>query len=365
MEIGIPAEQTPSEHRVGLTPQGVRLLAGAGHRVYVEQGAGQGAGFRDERYEQAGGHIVYSAREVYERSDLVLKVGCPSQAELDLLREEQTIVALWHLAAQPRQVAETLSTRRITAIAYEMIQQEDGTLPVLAPLSEIAGRMAPQVAARWLQNDGGGSGVLLSGVSGVPPVEVCIIGAGVVGLNAAWGFLGAGARVTMLDKDLKRLQHVDERFEGRVTTMVSYDFNIANALRRASVAVGCVLVPGERAPVLVTREMVHDMHPRSVILDISIDQGGCVETSRLMSHDNPVFIEEDVIHYCVPNMPGVVARTATHAYLNAAWPYIKKLVFQGIDATIESDPALMRGTLVRKGEVVNPRLAELLKGVQG
>ncbi len=360
MDIGIPAEQQSNEYRVGLTPHGVRLLTQAGHRAYIEQGAGEGAGFRDIDYERAGGQIVFAHDELYQRADLITKVGSPTLDELGALREGQTICAFWHLAAQPREVIQALREKHITAVAYENIQRDDGVLPVLRPLSEIAGRMLPQIAARWLQNDGGGNGYLIGGLAGIPPIRVMILGAGVVGLNAARAFYGLGARVSMLDSDLERLERVEELFEGRVTTMVAYDFNVARAVKDVRVLVGAVLVPGERAPVLVTREMVRSMRPRSVIIDVSIDQGGCVETSRLTHHTDPVFIKEDVIHYCVPNIPGVVARTSTHAYLNAAWPFIEELATQGTDAAIDADPTLRRGVGIQAGQVVNQR--QLVEG---
>ncbi len=363
MNIGIPTEQQPNEYRVGLSPQGVRLAVEGGHGCYVQQSAGEGAGFRDEEYERAGGHIIYGAREVYERADIILKVGALTLNELDLPREGQTICAFWHLAAQPREVIQALLARHITAVAYETIQQDDGLLPVLYPLSEIAGRMAAQIAARWLQNDGGGSGILLGGVASIPPVEVGIIGAGVVGTNAAMAFLRQGARVTLLDRSLSQLREVEARCNGNIVTMMAYDFNIARVLKYAHVLVGAVLVPGERAPVVVTREMVRTMRPRSVILDISIDQGGCVETSRPMTHANPVFVEENVIHYCVPNMPGVVARTATHAYLNAAWPYITKLCDLGTQPALDADFALKRGVAVHGGRIVSASLTTLFRGL--
>jgi alanine dehydrogenase len=229
-------------------------------------------------------------------------------------------------------------------------------------MSDIAGRMAPQIAARWLQNDSGGSGVLISGAAGIPPITVCILGSGTVGISAARAFLGHGARVIMLDQSLPRLQAVDERFEGRVTTMMSYDFNIERMLRHAHVLVTAVLEPGARAPILVTREMIRVMRPHSVILDIAIDQGGCLETSRPTTHSNPVFIEENVLHYCVPNIPSVVARTATHAYLNAAWPYGLQLTNMGVQKAIEANPDLMRGVAVHNGQIVSEKLAALLRG---
>jgi alanine dehydrogenase len=254
MDIGIPAEVMTDEFRVGLTPRGVSLLTQAGHRCYIERGAGEGAGFANQDYERAGGLIVYGAQEVYQRADFVLKVGCPTLAELDAAPEGQTICAFWHLAARAHDLIPTLVERRITAIAYEAIQTDDGLLPVLHPLSQIAGRMSPQIAAHWLQNDGGGSGVLISGIAGIPPVTVCILGAGVVGTNAAIAFHGLGARVTVLDNDMARLQQIEGHFQGQVTTMVAYNFNIARAVRNARVLIGAVLERGHRAPVLVTRE---------------------------------------------------------------------------------------------------------------
>jgi alanine dehydrogenase len=360
MDIGIPAEVTTDEFRVGLTPRGVSLLTQTGHRCYIQRGAGEGAGFANQDYERAGGLIVYGAQEVYRRADLVLKVGCPTPAELDAAPEGQTICAFWHLAARAHDLIPTLVERRITAIAYEAIQTDHGMLPVLHPLSQIAGRMSPQIAAHWLQNDGGGSGVLISGIAGIPPVTVCILGAGVVGTNAAIAFHGLGARVTVLDNDLARLQQIEGHFRGQVTTMVAYNFNIARAVRNARVLIGAVLERGQRAPVLVTREMVRSMRPNSVILDISIDEGGCVETSRPMTHADPVFVEEGVIHYCVPNMPGVVARTATNAYLNAAWPYIQRLAAGGAQAAMDEDESLRRGVMAHDGTVLSERLASLV-----
>ncbi len=363
MQIGIPIERDPGEYRVGVTPQGVRLLAQDGHRCYIERGAGAGSGFTDTDYEKAGARIVYDAREAYERADLVLKVGNPTPEELDMLHEGQTICAFWHLAAYPRDSIQRLLDMRITAVAYETIQRDDGLLPVLHPLSEIAGRMAPQIAARWLQNDGGGRGILISGMAGTPPIDVVILGAGVVGFSAARAFLGLGAHVIVLDQSLDQLRRVEDRFNGQIATMLAYESNIARVVKFANVLVGAVLVPGARAPILVTREMVRSMRPRSVILDISIDQGGCVETSRPMTHDNPTFVEENVIHYCVPNMPGVVARTATQAYLNAAMPFIEKIASEGIQAAAEADPTLMRGITLHGGEIYNKSLAIMLERI--
>lgn len=360
MDIGIPTERHSNEYRCGQTPQGVKLMTQAGNRFYVEQGAGAGAGFSDLDFERAGARIVYGAKEVWERSDLVLKVGSPNPEELEMAREGQAICAFWHLAAQPREVLTTLIDKKMTAIAYEMIQHEDGTLPVLRPLSEIAGRMAPQIAARLLQNDGGGNGLLISGIAGIPPLDVVVLGAGILGLNAARAFNGLGARVFVLDQNLEKLQHIDEHYNGRITTMVAFDFNIARVLKFAHVVVGAVLVPGERSPILITREMVRSMRPSSVILDFAIDQGGCVETSRPMTHASPTYVEENVIHYCVPNVPGVVARTATHAFLNAAWFFGEQLANQGVQEAIDTNVSLRRGVPVRNGQVVHSNLAKLV-----
>lgn len=360
MDVGIPAERHSNEYRAGLTPPGIQQLTQEGNRCYVEKGAGEGAGFSDVDYERAGARIVYDADEVWGRADMVLKVGSPTLGELAMARPDQIIAAFWHLAARPREVLATLAEKQISAVAYEMIQTDNRRLPVLYPLSEIAGRMAPQIAARWLQNDGGGHGVLISGIAGTPPLDVVILGAGVVGLNAARAFYGLGARVFVLDQNLERLQYIDERFDGHVTTIVSYDHSVAKVMGFADVVVGAVLVPGERTPIVVTREMVRSMRPRSVIIDFAVDQGGCIETTRPTTHDNPTFVDEGVIHYCVPNVTGVVARTSTHAYQNAAWPYCQQISAAGIDAAVEQNTALKRGTAVLHGQVMNPSLARLV-----
>ncbi len=256
---------------------------------------------------------------------------------------------------------ELLIEKNITAIAYEMIQEADGFLPVLAPVSMIAGRMVAPVAADLLQNHAGGHGILLGGVPGVPAATVVILGAGIVGTNAARGFQSMGAQVVVLDTDLRRLEDLEAR-DCHVQTMIAYDFNIANVVRRADVLVGAVLVPGARAPHVVTRDMVRSMRPRSVIIDVSIDQGGCIETSHPTTYQNPTYIEEEVLHYCVPNMTGVVARTTTHAMLNAAWPYVLQIATEGLDSALTSNPALARGVAVRNGQVLHRNLVAAVKG---
>jgi alanine dehydrogenase len=357
MNVGIPRERRDLELRVGLTPYGVDLLTRAGHVCYVEREAGLGAGFTDYHYEKAGGRIVYSGAEVYGRADLVLKVGRPTEEELDWLREEQIITGFLHLAAARHRKVDVLLEKRITAIAYETIERDDGTLPILRTMSEVAGRMAPQLAATFLQSDHGGRGVLLSGVPGVPPARVAIVGAGVLGTNAARTFLGLGADVFVLDRSLDRLLEIDQEFNGRITTMVAYPFNIARVARFAEVLVGAVLMPGARAPIIVTREMIRSMKRGAVILDFSIDQGGCVETSRPTTLRDPVFTEEGVVHFCVPNVPGVVPRTATHAFNNAVWPYLRRIAEVGLGQAVEEMSGLARGIATRDGKIVNETLA--------
>lgn len=351
MNIGIPKERRPSEYRVGLTPAGVQLLCQDGHNCFVERGAGLGAGFDDGAFEKAGARIVYSGEEVFGRADLILKVVRPTIEELDWLVPYQALMAYLYLpSAAPEKLA-VLLDKGITAIAYECIRLDDGSLPALKPLSQIGGRMAAQVAAGLSQNDRGGRGVLIGGVPGVPPAEAVILGAGVVGENAARAFLGMGAHVTLLDRSLERLQAVEAALGRRVVTLVSHPFNIERACSYADILVGAVHVPGERAPVLVTRAILRSMRPGAVFLDLSIDEGGCAETSRPTTHANPTFVEEDIVHCCIPNLPGVVARTATHAFLNAAWPFIRQVAALGPADAIEADPALRRGVSTHRGEI--------------
>jgi alanine dehydrogenase len=361
MDIGVPRERRQYDSRVGLTPAGVELLSAEGHTCYVELGAGLGAGFSDRDYEKAGARIVYSGEEVYGRAELVVKVTRPTVEEFEWLQDSQILLSFLSLVAARRDKVELLLKKRVVAVAFETVENDDGTLPILAPMSQIAGRMCPHIAATLLQNDRGGKGVLLDGVPGVPPADVVILGAGTLGTHAARAFLGAGARVVVLDHDLPKLRRIDELFAGHVTTMVSHSFNIRKVVTFADVLIGAVLVPGARAPILVTREMVASMRPRSLIMDIAVDQGGCVETTRPTSHATPTYLEENVIHYCVPNMTGVVGRTATHALNNAIWPYVQQIARHGLDATLDAHPALKRGIATRHGQIVNPALAEAFK----
>lgn len=362
MNICIPKERRDSEYRVGLTPAGVQLLTEKGHTLFVEHEAGMGSGFSDHHYQEAGGTIAYSGEEVYGRADLVIKVGSPTQTEYDWMRTGQTVMGFLHLTAGRPSKVKSLLEKEITAIGYEIIQETDGNLPVLVPISQLAGRMVPQVAATLAQNNYGGKGFSLGGVPGVPPADVVILGGGIVGRNAAQTFLGLGANVYLLDNSLSVLQTIDQEFNGQVKTLVSYPFNIEKVCSFADILIGAILVPGAPTPEIVTREMVRELHARSIILDLSIDQGGCFETSRPTSHSNPTYLEEDVIHYCVPNMTGVLGRTATHALNNAAWPFIKQIARQGIADAIQENKTLQRGVYTHKGKIMNDVLNQALEG---
>ncbi len=350
MNIGIPKERRPFEYRVGLSPAGVEILCRKGHNVFVEHEAGVGAGFPDEEYEAAGARIVYSTDEAFGRPELLLKVARPTEAELEWIQPNTIVAGLLHLASARQNKIDVLVAKKVTALAYEQVREADGSLPVLRPFSQIGGAMAAEVASRLLQSDQGGRGVLLGGIPGVPPAEVVILGAGTVGTYATRSFLGLGAHVTVLDRDINALQRISQCYP-TIVTMLSTARNIERACNYANVLVGAVLVPGERAPVLVGRSTVQKMRPASVIIDISIDEGGCVETSRPTSHDHPSYVEENVIHYCVPNMPGVVARTATHGFVNSAIHYISEIADLGIEGAMKKDPAIEAAVNTYQGEI--------------
>ncbi len=360
MDFGVPKEVRDLERRVGLTPGGVHMLVKAGHTVYVERGAGHGAGFSDEAYRGVGAQIVYSAEEAYRRAEVAVKVTRPTAAEHALFRHGQTLFGFLHLPVASPDFLAALRESEITAIAYETIQDEQGELPVLLPTSEVAGRLAPVIAGHLLGDIHEGRGILLSGIPGIPPADVVILGAGVLGANAARAFVGAGAQVTVLDRDLRKLQHLDEALYGRAVTMLATPYNIEKAVEFADVLVGAVHVPGQRAPVLVSRAMLRRMRPRAVILDFSIDSGGCIETSRPTTHRDPTFIAEGIIHYCVPNVPARVARTASYALTNASLPYLLAIGQEGVDAAIRRDSSLARGVLLYQGRLANPRVAAAL-----
>ncbi len=359
MNIGIPKERRPFESRVGLSPAGVEILTQQGHQVYVEHEAGIGAGFDDREFETSGARLVYSPEEAFVRADLLLKVARPTREELDWLRPGTAMIGLLHLASAREDKIQILLEKKITSIAYEQIETADGSLPVLRPFSQIGGRMSASIAARLLQNNWGGKGILLGGVPGVPPAEVVILGGGVVGMCATVAFQGLGAHVTVIDSDFNRLQSVYSRFP-QIVTMLSTKRNIEKAIAYADVVVGAVLISGARTPTLITREMMRAMKPRSVFIDVSIDQGGCAETSRPTTHDQSTYVEEGVIHYCVPNMPGVVARTATHAFVNAAMPYITEIAHLGAAQAMMQNPAIEKAVNTHNGELVH--LTLLSKG---
>lgn len=350
MNIGIPKERRPFEFRVGMSPTGVQMLTKQGHKCYIEHDAGLGAGFSDLEYEQAGARIVYTGHEVFGRADLLLKVARPQIEELAWLRPETTIAGLLHLGSARQDKLDALIANRITAVAYEQIQLPDGTVPIRRPLSQIGGRLAAQIAARLLQNNSGGKGILLGGVPGVPPAEVVIIGAGIVGTCATQSFSGTGAHVTVLDTDINALQRIVERYP-HVVTMISNAPTIERVCSYADVVVAAILIPGERPPIIIDRELVRSMKPRTVIMDLSIDEGGCIETSRPTTHEYPTFVDEGCIHYCVPNIPALVARTSTHAYLNAAFPFIQEIANKGIIQAMQDNPAIEHGVATHQGDI--------------
>ncbi|GBC77860.1 Alanine dehydrogenase [bacterium HR08] len=357
MIIGVPKELKPDEYRVGLVPAGVKALSEEGHTVYIEAGAGEGSGISDREYEEAGARILEDPDEVWARADLIIKVKEPIPIEYARLREGQILFTYLHLAPAPELTRELLA-RKVTGIAYETITDAEGRLPLLTPMSEVAGRMAVQVGATYLQKTHGGRGVLLGGVPGVLPANVVILGAGVVGTNATRIAVGMGAQVTVIDKNLDRLRYLDDIFGSQIRTLVSNTYNIWNAIENADLVICGVLIPGAAAPKLITREMLSCMHKGAVIVDVSVDQGGCVETSRPTTHSDPVFFVDDVLHYCVPNMPGAVPRTSTFALTNVTLPYAVKLASLGVWGAIRSDPGLRLGVNTYRGYVTHPAVAE-------
>jgi alanine dehydrogenase len=362
MNIGIPKERRSFEYRVGLFPTGVQLITQLGHTVYVEHDAGLAAGFRDQEYIRAGAQIAYSAHEVFGRADLLLKVTRPVMEEIEWLRPGSTLTGLLHLGSSRREKIEKMCEQDITAIAYEQITLPDGTVPIRRPLSQIGGNLAAQVGARLLQSDTGGKGILIGGMPGVPPAEVGILGAGIAGSRAAQAFKGLGAHLTVLDTNIDALEEIHRTLPG-TATMISNSINIARVCSYVDIMVCTVLVPGERTPILITREMVRKMKPRSIVMDISIDEGGACETSRPTTSEMPTFIEEGVMHYCVPNMPSLVSRTATYAFLNAAMPFILEIVNKGTDKAIEDNAAIARGVGTHHGSIHNiANLSPLSRG---
>ena len=357
MRVGVPREIKADEYRVALTPAGANELVRAGHEVWVEHAAGLGASLRDEAYERVGARI--GDAEAAWGCDLVLKVKEPQPAEFPLLREDQILFTYLHLAAAPA-VADALRAAGTTAIAYETVQDDAGRLPLLAPMSEIAGRLAVQAGARYLEKPLGGRGVLLGGVAGVAPGSVVVLGGGIVGINAAMVAAGMQAHVAVLDTNLSRLRELELVLAGRVTLLYSTRLAVAELIAGADLVVGAVLIPGARAPRLVTREMLRAMRPGSVVVDVAVDQGGCFETTRPTTHSDPVYTEEGVIHYCVANMPGAVPVTSTQALTNATLPYALRLADSGLSGALRQQPELRPGVNVRDGKVVNAAVAEAL-----
>jgi alanine dehydrogenase len=357
MRIGVPREIKDREFRVGVTPAGVKMLSEAGHSVLVERGAGEGSSFPDAEYAAAGARLLATAAEVWNGAELVVKVKEPVPSEYGFFRPDLVLFTYLHLAPLPALTDELLSSGMI-AIAYETVRDREGTLPLLTPMSEVAGRMSVQVGAHCLQKERGGRGVLLGGVPGVAPANVAILGGGVVGANAARIALGMGAATTILDVNLHRLRALDDLFGGSLRTLASNSETIAQATRAADLVIGGVLIPGARAPRLVTRAMVAEMKPGAVIVDVAIDQGGCVETARPTSHTDPSFIVDGVVHYCVTNMPGAVPHTSTLGLTNATFPYLLRLASLGAREALRQDAGLAEGLNVWKGLLTHRGVAE-------
>lgn len=357
MRIGVPTEIKDNEYRVGMTPSGVRDLTSDGHTVYIQQGAGTGSGFSDDEYKTAGGKILPDAAAVYQEADMIVKVKEPVADDLKRMKDGQVLFTYLHLAPVPDLTA-SLLTKKIKGIAYETISGRGGSLPLLTPMSEVAGRMSVHIGAYYLQKPNGGRGILLGGVPGVLPGDVVIIGGGIVGINAAKMALGLGARVTILDNNLDRLRYLDDIFRGTVQTLASNKAHIADAVRVADLLVGGVLIPGAAAPKLVTREMVKTMKKGSVIVDVAIDQGGCVEGVHPTTHSNPTFEVDGVIHYCVTNMPGAVPRTSTIALTNATLPFTRILANLGFERAIRENSGLAEGVNVLDGNITYKAVAE-------
>ncbi len=360
MKIGVPTEIKSNEYRVGLIPAGVSEYVRNGHEVVVQSGAGQGSAIPDEDYEAVGATILDTAEEVWASSEMIVKVKEPLQPEYELMERGQIVYTYFHLAAVP-DLAEALLEREVAAVAYETIQLDDGRLPLLEPMSEVAGRMSVQVGARCLEREEGGKGILLGGVPGVKRAKVVIIGGGVVGTNAAKIAVGMGARVTLLDVDLYRLRYLDDIFGNSIDTQYSSREMIAQEVCDADLVVGAVLIPGAKAPHLVTREHISQMPEGSVVVDVSVDQGGCIETCRPTTHEAPTYEVDGVVHYCVANMPGAVAQTSTYALNNTTLPYGLAIANQGLEEAVAGDPPLKLGVNTYRGQCVHKVVADSLQ----
>jgi len=357
MIVGVPREILDQEYRVAITPQGAHEMVAEGHRVLIEAGAGSGSSISDSDFEAAGALIVQSPQDIYGEADLVLKVKEPQESEFVLLREGQIIFTFLHLAAH-RELTLELVKRRVVAMAYETVERPDGSLPLLAPMSEVAGRMAPQVGAHYLEKMNGGRGLLLGGATGVSPANVVILGAGIVGAHSAILATGMEAHVVVMDKNLERLRYLEHILHGRVTTLVSNKMNVQEMAREADLVIGAVLLTGALTPVLIDEDTIRDMRSGSVVADISVDQGGGITTSRMTTHSDPVYVEHDVLHYCVGNMPGAVPRTSTYALTNVTLPYAMEIAEYGLKESIRRNASLARGVNTAEGRVTSRPVAE-------
>lgn len=359
MRVGLPKEIKNHEYRVGMIPNHVRALTQRGHTVLVEKGAGVGSGFLDNLYEQAGAQLVDTAAEVWTTCEMIVKVKEPVPSEYDLIQERQLIYTYLHLAADPS-LTEVLLKKQVSGVAYETIETTDGRLPLLVPMSQVAGRMATQVGAQYLQRANGGKGVLLGGVPGTRRGRVVILGGGVVGTHAAMIAVGMGADVRILDINPKRLEELDFMFSGRVQTLFSDPYTIAEQAKQADLLIGAVLITGAKAPTLVNRQLISEMEAGTVVVDVAVDQGGCIETCHPTTHEAPTFVVDDVVHYCVANMPGAVSRTSTLALNNTTRPHLLALVDYGVEEACRRDPSLMLGLNTYRGHCTHQAVATSL-----
>ena len=357
MKVGVPSELKDNEYRVAITPAGVRELVVNGHQVIIENEAGVGSSIPNEDFQRAGASIVPDADTVFADADMVLKVKEPIAEEFPRLRKDLILFTYLHLAAS-EPVTKALTDSGTAGVAYETVEWDDHSLPLLAPMSEVAGRMAPHAGARLLEREHGGRGILMGGVSGVAPARVVVIGAGMSGMNAAWIAQGMEAEVLVLDRNLNKLREIDKIHKGRIMTIASNQLAVEEAVLSADLVIGAVLIPGARAPKIVSEQIVKDMKPGAVVVDISIDQGGCFETSRMTTHSDPTYVVHDVVHYCVGNMPGAVPHTSTYALTNATLPYVVDLANKGLESAVRDDPHLALGVNTYKGSVVYEPVAQ-------
>lgn len=357
MLIGVPKEIKTNENRVALLPVGVSVLKQNGHKVIVETNAGLGSGFSDENYKEVGAEISSTAEDVFKNADMIVKVKEPINKEYDMIREGQIVFTYFHFAAS-KELTEAMMKNKCIGIAYETVQKADRSLPLLIPMSEVAGRMAPQEGAKYLEKVMGGRGVLLGGVPGTGPAEVMVLGGGIVGTNAAKIAAGFGARVTIFDNNLYRLRYLDDVMPKNVTTMMSNEYYVRANLPKADLVIGAVLIPGAKAPKLITRDMLSIMKENSVVVDVSVDQGGCIETCKPTTHENPTYVVDGVLHYCVANMPGAVPHTSTLALTNATLPYATEIANKGYEKAIKTNPEIKLGLNVIDGKITYKGVAE-------